>query len=458
LTKIGLIQLGCPKNYVDGEEMLGALLARPDSDCEIVADKSEADVLVVNTCAFIESAKQESIDAILDAVRMKSQGKARRVVVTGCLAQRYGAELATEIPEVDAFLGIESATSIGNVVFAERPPRLSEMTSLDDAYPLIPRARVRAGAPWTAYLKVSEGCDHGCTFCSIPSFRGRHRSKPIERLIAEAEQLTASGAREICLIAQDTTAYGLDLYRRLALPELLDALGQIDGIDWIRLLYCYPTMVGEPLIDAIVRNSKVAPYIDMPLQHADDEMLSAMKRGGSASQYRRLFDRMRERIPNLTLRTTFIVGFPGETPEQFETLMQFVDDVRFDRVGVFTYSKEENTPAALLPDEVPHRIAVKRRDALMAAQRSISMETGRAWVGREIDVLVEYRRGEDYVGRSVRDAPEIDGSVIVHGGCCEPGSIVRVRVVSAGPYDIDADFIAPFTRCASENLDIYSRL
>lgn len=422
--------------------MLGALLSRQDQECRIVGDKNDADVLVVNTCAFIESAKEESIDAILDAVRLKAEGKVQRVIVTGCLAQRYGADLVKELPEVDAFLGIEGAPTIGNVVFGDAPSREPKLASLDEKYPLIPRARARAGAPWSAYLKVSEGCDHGCAFCSIPSFRGRHRSKPIERLVNEASQLAQGGVRELCLIAQDTTAYGLDLYRRLALPELLSAVSAVDGIEWIRLLYCYPTMVGEPLIQAIASNPKVLPYVDMPLQHSDDRLLAAMKRGGSRAQYVKLFQRMREAIPDLALRTTFIVGFPGETDEQFADLMRFIDEVRFDRVGVFLYSKEEGTPAASLPGDVSRRTAARRRDALMTAQRSLSLSANKAWIGREMDVLIEYLRGADAVGRSFRDAPEIDGAVVVRGASCEPGSIARVRITGADYYDLKADLIA----------------
>jgi ribosomal protein S12 methylthiotransferase len=429
---------------VDGEEMLGAIMAEHGSDCELVGDKRDADVLIVNTCAFIDSAKEESVNAILDAVRLKKSGKISRVVVTGCLAQRYGDELAREIPEVDAFLGIESAPQVSNVVFGGLPVRRAQVTSLDEKYPLVPRSRLRAGSPWTAYLKVSEGCDHACTFCSIPSFRGKHRSKPIERLVTEARELAASGTRELCLIAQDTTAYGMDLYQRLALPELLDALCEIEGIEWIRLLYCYPTMVRDPLIETIARQPKVLPYIDMPLQHGDDAMLKAMKRGGSVDQYRRLFARMRETLPNLTLRTTFIVGFPGETDEQFDNLMRFVEDVRFDRLGVFAYSKEENTPAALLENDVPKRVAAKRRDALMAAQQAISTDANRSWMGRELDVLVEYQRGSASVGRSFRDAPEIDGSVILADTTILPGTIVRTRVTGYGPYDLSAELVPEY--------------
>jgi ribosomal protein S12 methylthiotransferase len=441
-TKVGLVQLGCAKNQVDGEEMLGALAGAGD-DVRFVAEKSDADVLIVNTCGFIEAAKEESVNAILDAVRLKKQGRVSRVVVTGCLAQRYGADLAREIPEVDAFLGIESGPKIGNVVFGPRPPRgnlVEDGARTSDKYPLIPPPRLRASAmPWTAYLKVSEGCDHTCTFCAIPGIRGKHRSKPIERLVAEAERLAAEGALELNLVAQDTTAYGMDLYGRLALPDLLRALAAVSGIRWIRLLYCYPTMVRPELIETIASLPRVVPYIDMPLQHADDAILRTMKRGGNADQYRRLFDKMRAALPDLALRTTFLVGFPGETDEHVASLLRFIEDVRFDRVGVFTYSAEEGTPAYDMPESVPPSVMRARKDAVMCAQQAISREKNAKWIGRELDVLVESRRGDDAVGRSFRDAPEIDGSVIVTGCMARLGEMVRARVTQAEDYDLIAE-------------------
>jgi ribosomal protein S12 methylthiotransferase len=430
------VQLGCAKNQVDGEEMLGALAGT--GDVQFVADKREADVLIVNTCGFIDSAKEESINAILDAVRLKKRGQVSRVVVTGCLAQRYGEDLAKEIPEVDAFLGIESAPQVGNVVFGGLPVRRNQVQAVDEKYPLIPRARLRASAtPWTAYLKVSEGCDHTCTFCAIPGIRGKHRSKRIERLVQEATELAETGAVELNLVAQDTTAYGMDLYQRLALPELLHKLAEVPGIRWIRLLYCYPTMVRQPLIDAVVDIPQVIPYIDMPLQHGDDEMLRVMKRGGTVDQYRRLFDKMRAAIPNLVLRTTFLVGFPGETDAHVANLVKFIEDVRFDRVGVFTFSSEEGTPAHQMANPVPMRLMRERRDAVMAAQQSISLARNEAWVGQELEVLVEQDMGGQLVGRSFRDAPEIDG-VVKLSGAASVGSIVRARVTSAEHYDLQA--------------------
>ena len=441
-TKVGLVQLGCAKNQVDGEEMLGALAGVDGRTVQFVADKNDADVLIVNTCGFIGPAKEESIAAILDAVKRKGRGQVSKVIVTGCLAQRYGADLAREIPEVDAFLGIESAPSIGNAGFGARPRQINLVEQVADKYPLIPQARLRATAtPWTAYLKISEGCDHTCTFCAIPGIRGKHRSKPIERLVQEARQLAASGALELNLVAQDTTAYGMDLYGRLALPELLRALAEVEGIKWLRLLYCYPTMVRQPLIDALGELKQVIPYIDMPLQHGDDVMLKAMKRGGSVEQYKRLFGKMRDALPDLALRTTFLVGFPGETDAQFENLLDFVQEMRFDRMGVFTYSAEEDTPAFDLPGAIPAKVMRARRDALMAAQQPLSLASNQKWLGRTLDVLVESRRGADVVGRSFRDAPEIDGAVVVRGCEATPGTLVAARIVEAAHYDLTAALV-----------------
>lgn len=460
-AKIGLVSLGCPKNLVDSEEMLGALV--DTGQAELVDAAGRADVLVVNTCAFIESAKQESIDAILDAVRRKEKGEVRKVVVTGCLAQRYGAELTQEIPEVDAYLGIQSAPQIGSVLFGVASARRAgtaqalpmaaaaagaknQVAGLTDKYPLIPPSRIRATAPWTAYLKVSEGCDHACTFCSIPNFRGRHRSKPIERILDEARMLVASGASEINLIAQDTTAYGMDLYRELALPRLLEGLGKIEGLRWVRLLYCYPTMMTDRLIRTMADTPNVAPYVDIPLQHGDDGMLRRMKRGGSVASYLRLFERMRAAMPDIAIRTTVLVGFPGEDEAAFQNLMAFVQESRFDRLGVFEYSPEEGTPGFDMEPRVPRRIAAQRRRAVMAAQQPISLARNRQLIGREISVLIESRRGDDLVARSWRDAPEIDGTVLIRGGdggetAAKPGDWARARIEEAQPYDLVASLV-----------------
>lgn len=451
-TKIGLVSLGCPKNLVDSEEMLGALAET--GQAELVDDR-RADVLVVNTCAFIESAKQESIDAILRAVKRKERGDIQKIIVTGCLAQRYASELSADIPEVDAFLGIQSAGQIAGAVFGTSnrgralpmlsPEKVSvsannQVEPVGDKYPLIPPARLRATAPWTAYLKVSEGCDHACTFCSIPSFRGRHRSKPMERVEEEARRLVDAGVVEVNLIAQDTTAYGMDLYSELALSRLLERLGKVNGLRWVRLLYCYPTMMTDRLIGTMADTPNVAHYVDVPLQHGDDGMLKHMKRGGSVASYTRLFARLRSAMPDIAIRTTFLVGFPGEDEAAFSNLERFVADSQFDRLGVFEYSPEENTPGYEMTPRVPSRLAVKRKNALMARQQPISLARNEALVGREIDVLIEGHKGDDRVARSWRDAPEIDGTVRVKGAGLQtqPGEFLRVRVTRALPYDLVA--------------------
>ena len=322
---------------------------------------------------------------------------------------------------------------------AEDASARNRVTPVGDKYPLIPPTRVRATAPWTAYLKVSEGCDHGCTFCSIPTFRGRHRSKPMERIGEEARRLVDQGTTEINLIAQDTTAYGMDLYGELALSRLLEDLGTISGLRWVRLLYCYPTMMTDRLIRTMADTPNVAHYVDIPLQHGDDGMLKRMKRGGSVASYLRLFDRLRSAMPDVTLRTTFMVGFPGEDDAAFANLERFVDQAQFDRLGVFEYSPEEGTPGFDLTPRVSRKVAGPRRRALMARQQPISLARNRALVGTEMDVIVEGRRGEMTVARSWRDAPEIDGSVLVRGVDVAPGTWARVRVAEALPYDLIAD-------------------
>jgi ribosomal protein S12 methylthiotransferase len=464
-TKIGLVSLGCPKNLVDSEEMLGALVA--SGQAEITNSAKNADVIVVNTCAFIESAKQESIAAIFEALEQKKANKKRgieqKVVVTGCLAQRYGDDLAREIPEVDAYLGIQSAPQISEVIFgtasvrsAKPSPTLLPMVGSDnnnnfvlpvtERYPLIPPARVRATASWTAYVKISEGCDHGCTFCSIPNFRGKHRSKPMEKIVEEVKQLVDNGTREINLIAQDTTAYGMDLYKELALSRLLEKLGEIKDLTWVRLLYCYPTMMTDRLVKTMANTGNVAHYVDIPLQHGDDEMLKKMKRGGSVSSYVRIVERLRGAMPDIAIRTTFLVGFPSETDAMFDNLKNFVTEAQFDRLGVFEYSPEEGTPGFEMTPVVPKKIMAQRRKALMALQQPISLARNQAMLGRELDVFVETVTDKlaekQTIARSYRDAPEIDGTVIIQTEKkITPGERVKVRVTGAEPYDLIATLI-----------------
>jgi len=434
MEKIHFISLGCPKNLVDSELMMGAM-AR--AGYGITLDADEADVLVVNTCAFIEPAKKESLDAILEAAEIKRQAPGRRLVVAGCLSQRYGAELREQLPEVDFFVGTGNFLDLPQLLRRTEPPA--------PAYPgaahLIPdfqMPRIRTGNPASAYLKVSEGCNHKCAFCIIPKIRGRHESRPLEDVVNEARLLAASGVREINLIAQDLTAYGRDLTPPSTLAALLRRLDTVDGIRWIRLLYCYPNFVTDDLLDTIAELPKVLNYIDMPLQHADDGMLRAMRRERSGAALSGILERVRRRIPDVTIRTSFIVGFPGETDEAFERLADFVEEERFDRVGVFTYSREENTAAGSMDGQVPERVMRQRRARLMKTQAEISLRNNRGLVGREIDVLVESTGASGRArarGRGPGQAPEIDGAVILRGEA-PAGEFVRARIDRATTYDL----------------------
>lgn len=442
-----MINLGCAKNVVDAEEMLGVL---SDNGFALDAKCNAADVVVINTCGFIEAAKQESIDVILEALERKKQGNVRKVVVAGCLAQRYAKELAREMPDVDAFVGAGQMSSIAGVVgdTLVRPDQLLLVPEKPHHRWLDVPTRIRSTAPWTAYLKISEGCDHKCTFCAIPSFRGLHVSKPLERIVEEAEGLAKQGVRELNLIAQDSTQYGYDLYKESMLPELLRALSQVSGVHWLRLFYCYPSRVNTKVIEAIATTPKVCQYIDMPLQHADTEVLRAMRRPMNGDAYMRILDQFRAASPDVSIRTTFIVGFPGETDAQFDNLIRFVEQAQFDRVGVFEYSTEDGTPSADLPHRVPSRIKRARKDRLMRLQRDISLERNRAWIGRRLEVLVEstrpvgpveYRESSRITGRSFRDAPEIDGQIIVSGIDAKPGEFIHARITHAQPYDLIAE-------------------
>jgi ribosomal protein S12 methylthiotransferase len=434
---------------VDSEEMLGVLSGEGyavESSHDPAHVSRDAEVIVINTCGFIESAKQQSIDTILEAIQRKERGEVKKVVVAGCLAQRYGKELAAELPEVDAFLGTGEVGSIGAVVGQSliRTDQLLQVAEKPHHRWVNTPTRVRIGKPWSAYLKISEGCDHKCTFCAIPSFRGAHVSKPMERIVAEAEDLAKQGVKELNLIAQDSTQYGYDLYGEMRLPELLRALSPVEGIEWIRLFYCYPSRVNRGVIEAIATTPKVCHYIDMPLQHADNAMLRAMRRPMTYDGYLKLLADFRAAAPDVAIRTTFIVGFPGETEEHFATLERFLNEAQFDRVGVFEYSTEDGTPSAELKPKVSARVKRQRQEALMQRQRDISLARNRAWVGRELDVLIEGRAPHDttlLVGRSFRDAPEIDGQVYVRRCTAQPGTFVRAHVTEARPYDLLAEVV-----------------
>ena len=431
--RIHFVTLGCPKNEVDAEVMLGVLTR---AGHELVGDPEVAEVLVVNTCAFIEAAKQESIDTILALARVKAAGAGRRLVVTGCLAQRYAAELGRALPEVDAFVGTGDLLRIAEAVEADGP---AVYRSAPHALPPhLTAPRVRTGAWWTAYLKISEGCDHTCSFCIIPTIRGRHESRPMADLLAEAESLCAAGAVELNLVAQDSTAYGRDRRDGTSLATLLRALAiRVPQARWLRVLYAYPASVTDELLEVMATEPAVCPYLDLPLQHASDRILRAMRRERSAAALRRLVARIRRAVPNVVLRTAFIVGFPGETEDDVTALCDFVAEMAFDHVGVFCYSHEEGTAAAKLADDVPRAEKQRRRARVMAAQAAVSARRLAAQVGRSTEVLVEAVSGDgSLVGRTRGQAPEIDGVVRLRGTAA-PGALVRARITGAGTYDLE---------------------
>lgn len=437
MEKVHILSLGCPKNLADSELMLGALAG---AGFEITLNPDEAQVLVVNTCAFIEAAKKESIDAILEAGRVKQQSAGRRLVVAGCLAQRYGSELREQLPEVDVFVGTGNFLDLPDLLRRTETAE-SRPVPYTGAAHLLPSAaapRVKTGDFFTSYLKISEGCDHKCAFCIIPKIRGRHESRSLDDVVAEARDLVNGGVRELNLIAQDLTAYGRDRQPRSSLAELLVELDRIEGLRWIRLLYCYPNFVTDELLEAIAKLPRVVKYIDMPLQHADDEMLRAMRRERSVGALQNLLAKIRRRIPGVTLRSSFIVGFPGETEKAFDRLMEFVREEQFERVGVFTYSREENTAAYEMQGQVPERVKRERRSALMELQADISLRKNRDLIGREVEVLVEGEvegRATRMRGRMSGQAPDIDGMVLLKGEA-DPGDFVRARIDKALSYDL----------------------
>ncbi len=437
MERVHFLTLGCPKNMVDSELMLGALVR---AGFEISLDPEDAQVLVVNTCAFIESAKKESLDAILEAAETKKRRSGRRLVVAGCLAQRYGEELRARLPEVDVFVGTGNFLDLPELLRRTEQPEARPVPYPGAAHLLPPSdqaPRLLTGG-FSTYLKISEGCNHKCAFCIIPKIRGLHESRGLEDLVAEARLLAAQGVTELNLIAQDLTAYGRDLDPPRSLAELLRAVSAVEELRWIRLLYCYPNFVTDELLETIADLPKVVKYIDMPLQHADDEILRAMRRERSCDGLRRVLDRVRKRVPQVAIRTSFIVGFPGETEQAFANLANFVREQRFERLGVFTYSKEENTAAHDFEGQLPERVKRARRAELMAIQADISADKNRGLVGLETDVLVEGKapgRTTRLRGRTSAQAPDIDGYVLLKGEA-QPGDYVRARIDSALTYDL----------------------
>ena len=440
-VKVGMVSLGCAKNRVDGEMMMASL---KNAGYQLCGDPARADVAIVNTCGFIEDAKKESIGEILELARLKREGRIRAIVVTGCMAERYRGEIRRELPEADAVAGIGANADIAELVARALQGEKPEAFPPKSRLPLCGE-RVQSTPAYTAYLKIAEGCDNRCSYCAIPMIRGRYRSRPMEDAVREARRLAENGAKELILVAQDTSRYGDDLYGRLALPELLDRLCEIEGLRWIRLLYCYPDYITDELLETVARREKVAKYIDLPLQHVSERVLKAMNRRGGRESISALIRRMREKIPGLTLRTTLITGFPGETERDFEELCEFVRDTRFERLGCFAYSQEEGTPAASLPGQIDEGTKRRRMELIMEQQMSIMQETGEAQVGRTLPVLVEGfdQKERCWFGRSERDAPEIDGEVFftAPGEKPEIGGFARVKITGCEDCDLTGEAV-----------------
>jgi ribosomal protein S12 methylthiotransferase len=433
-VRVGMISLGCAKNLVDGETMLGHL---ERAGVELTADASRADVVLVNTCGFIDDAKRESIESILEVVEAKKNGDVRGLVVTGCMAQAYAEELKREIPEIDAFVGLDELERITEAVRGElathMPDQRGALRVYDHRNP-----RVLSTGSY-AYLKVAEGCDNPCTFCHIPAMRGRFRSRPIDDLVSEARALEARGVKELVLIAQDTTRYGEDLGLDRGLRSLVESLLASTTIPWIRFLYAYPSTLDEGLFDLMAADDRFLPYLDIPLQHASRPVLKAMKRGGDARSYRKMIEMARKVVPGLTLRTTFIVGFPGEGEDEFNELVDFVRDIRFDHLGAFTYSWQEENPGAELGDPVVEEEKQRRHQVLMETQQEIALELNRNLVAQTLPALVSGPLPEMELLLEARlrsQAPEIDGRLLINDGVASPGSLVEVEITEAHPYDV----------------------
>ncbi len=436
------ISLGCDKNLVDSEVMLGILEA---GGYQIVDDEMQADVIVINTCCFIHDAKEESIQTILEMAEYKKTGRLKALIVAGCLAQRYQQEIRTEIPEVDAVLGTASydqiVQSIEEALAGQGGVRLAEL----DTLPAVQERRLVTTGGHYAYLKIAEGCDKHCTYCIIPKLRGNYRSVPMERLLKEAGELADQGVKELILVAQETTLYGKDLYGEKSLHRLLKELCRIGGLRWIRILYCYPEEIYDGLIQVMKEEKKICHYIDLPVQHANDEILRRMGRRTSRKQLGEIVGKLRKEIPDIAIRTTLITGFPGETKEQHEELMEFVDEIEFDRLGVFTYSQEEDTVAAGLPDQIPEEVKEERQAELMELQQEVVFAQAEEMIGREVLVMIEGKVADEdaYVGRTYRDAPNVDGLIFINTQEeMMSGDFARVRVTGALEYDLIGELIS----------------
>lgn len=439
--KVKVVTLGCEKNLVDSEIMGGLINERGFS---LVDQAEEATVIIVNTCGFIDAAKEESINTILDMAELKQTAHLKALIVSGCLTQRYKEELMKELPEIDGIVGTGDFHKINDIIDqalnGKKPILVGNPVFNYEA--ALPR---RITTPrYTAYVKIAEGCDNNCTFCSIPIMRGKFRNRSMESILAEVRQLSEQGVKEISLIAQDSTNYGIDLYDSYVLPELLNKVSAIEGIEWVRLHYAYPGFFTDELIETIATNPKICKYIDLPLQHSEDSVLKRMRRPGRQKDARELIRKIRSRIPDAALRTSIIVGFPGETEEDFQSLVDFVKEINFDRLGVFTYSREQDTPASRLPDQIPDDVKEYRANVLMEVQRQISHERNGKRIGMEIPVLIErYDVCNDvFIGRSQFDAPEIDGEVFVSAKRLEIGRIARVRITHSFEFDLSGEVVS----------------
>ncbi|MBR5586515.1 MAG: 30S ribosomal protein S12 methylthiotransferase RimO [Clostridia bacterium] len=435
--KIGFVSLGCPKNLTDTETMIGILAG----ENEIVANPEDADIIIINTCGFIDDAKQESIDTIIEMGKYKEMGCLRKLIVTGCLAQRYADEIEEQLPEVDAIVGTAGYNDIKDVVQQVcEDMQVRHLPNINREIK-VTADRVLATPPYSAYLKIADGCDNKCTYCIIPSLRGKYRSRPMEDIVHEAEKLAEKGVTELILIAQDTSNYGVDLYDGQKLHILIEKLSEIEKIKWIRVHYCYPEYIYPELIDVMATNEKVCKYFDIPIQHASDAVLKRMGRRTTRKACETLVETLREKVPGIVLRSTFITGFPGETEQDFAELGDFIEKMKFDRVGVFAYSAEEGTAAAKLPDQIDDETKNNRRNELMMRQQKISYHCNQQKIGSVVEVLTEEMMGGKYVGRTMGDSPEIDGAVIFEGGEIKAGEYVKVKITDADQYDLKGEQI-----------------
>lgn len=434
--KVLFLSLGCDKNLVDSEMMLGMLAERGYSFTD---DENEADAVVVNTCCFIGDAKEESVNTILEMAELKKSGQVKALVVTGCLAQRYREEIRKEIGEVDAVIGTTAIDELPAVLNGVFDGKTAERYRQLDEKPLTDKRRIMTTGGHYAYLKIAEGCDKHCTYCIIPKVRGPYRSVPVESLLREAQELVDQGVKELILVAQETTVYGQDLYGHKALPELLKKLCRIEGLVWIRILYCYPEEIDDALIQVIRTEEKICHYLDIPVQHASDSILKRMGRRTNREELTNIANKLRREIPDICLRTTLIAGFPGETETDYETLLTFVEETAFDRLGVFPYSQEEDTPAAEMPDQIPEEVKQERCDALMALQQEIAFDAAAGMEGRLVTAMIEGKVADEdvYVARTYKDAPDVDGYLFVQTGReLMTGDFVQVRITGSHEYDL----------------------